>query len=301
MASEVTATVHRLSHLEIAIAAKVVAEQLAEEGFRLGRTLKVFPIPRGGVPALYAALAYVRKTVTIVSDPQVADVFVDDLVDSGHTRDSYLKHNPGARFLALFTKGPLLTKWLIFPWESSEEKSIEDAFTRLLQFIGEDANRGGLLETPARMAKAWRFWTSGYGKSASDILKTFEDGGENYDEMIHVKDIPFYSQCEHHLAPFFGTVTFAYIPDKRIVGLSKMSRLVEIFARRLQVQERLTVQIIEAFCNEMHPVGAAIKISARHLCMESRGICQQGSTTTTCALRGAFKEQPATRAEFFSL
>ena len=181
------------------------------------------------------------------------------------------------------------------------EDSAKGAFRKLLQFVGEDPNRGGLLETPARMVKAWRFWTKGYAEDPIAVLKTFEDGGEVYDELVHVGHIPFYSQCEHHLAPFFGEVFFGYIPDKKIVGLSKMNRLVDVFARRLQVQERLTSQIIDTFCGHLSPKGAGIVVRARHMCMESRGVCQQGCMTTTAAFRGAIKEQPAARAEFFSL
>ncbi len=177
----------------------------------------------------------------------------------------------------------------------------ESVFMSLLKLIGENPRRDGLLETPKRMVKAWKFWTSGYSKDPVSILKTFEDGGENYDELVHVRNIPFYSQCEHHLAPFFGTVAFGYIPSKRIVGLSKMNRLVDIFARRLQVQERLTMQVIDTFCEHLQPIGAGIVVRARHLCMESRGVCQQGCETTTSAFRGVIKDQVAARAEFFSL
>lgn len=173
---------------------------------------------------------------------------------------------------------------------------------RLLEdIIGEDPNRGGLVETPARVVKAWQAWTSGYGKDPRDVLKVFEDGAENYDEMVVVRDIPFYSHCEHHLAPFFGTACIAYIPDGYVVGLSKLSRVLDIYARRLQVQERLTNQVADAINDHLAPKGVGVVIKARHLCMESRGICQQGHHTVTSALRGAVKDQPETRAEFLSL
>lgn len=159
-------------------------------------------------------------------------------------------------------------------------------------------NRQGLIETPKRVAKAWRHWTKGYKENPAEILKVFEDGSESYDEMVTVKDIPFYSHCEHHLAPIFGTATVSYIPDGKIVGLSKISRLVEVFARRLQVQERLTNQIADSLMEHLNPKGVGVHIKARHLCMESRGICQQGHYTITTALRGAIKGQDASRAEF---
>ncbi len=161
--------------------------------------------------------------------------------------------------------------------------------------------RGGLEETPDRVAKAWEFWTSGYGMDPAEVLKTFEDGADGVDEMVMVKDIPFYSHCEHHMAPIFGTATIAYLPDGKIVGLSKMSRLLEVYARRLQVQERLTCQVADAMMTHLQPLGAAVVIKARHLCMESRGVCQQGHHTVTSALRGVFKEDPIVRAEFLQL
>lgn len=161
--------------------------------------------------------------------------------------------------------------------------------------------REGLQETPDRVAKAWEFWTSGYSRSVGDVLKTFEDGAEGVDEMVVVKDVPFYTHCEHHMAPFFGTATIGYIPNGKVVGLSKLSRVLDIFARRLQVQERLTCQVADALMEHLQPKGSAVVLKARHLCMESRGVCQQGHHTITSALRGAFKDEPDTRAEFLRL
>src|ERR1700720_275570 len=152
----------------------------------------------------------------------------------------------------------------------------ENLITQLLHFvIGEDVTRGGLHETPKRVVKAWKEWTSGYGKNAADLLKTFEDGANGCDEMVLVKNIPFYTHCEHHLAPFFGTATIAYIPNGKIVGLSKLSRLLDMYARRLQVQERLTNQVADALFEHLEPKGVGVIVQARHLCMESRGTCQQ--------------------------
>lgn len=161
--------------------------------------------------------------------------------------------------------------------------------------------RPGLVETPDRVAKAWEFATSGYGQDAGEILKTFKDGAKGVDGMVMVKDIPFYSNCEHHLLPFFGTATVAYIPAGRIVGLSKLSRLVDIHARRLQVQERLTNDVAADLYRHLQPLGVGVIVKARHMCMESRGICQQGHVTITSALRGAMREQAAARAEFMML
>lgn len=178
-----------------------------------------------------------------------------------------------------------------------ERKDGEDPFDMLHGADRPDL-RPGVAETPERVAQAWEFWTSGYRADIGAIFKTFEDGAEGVDEMVMVADIPFYSHCEHHMAAIFGNVTVAYVPDKKIVGLSKMNRVVDAYARRLQVQERLTVQIADAMMAHLEPLGAAVHVKARHLCMESRGVCQQGHWTETRALRGVFREDPAARAEF---
>lgn len=178
---------------------------------------------------------------------------------------------------------------------------IEEAVHMLLQSVDPDPDRGGLDETPERVAKAWKHWTSGYSKNAAEILKVFEDGAEGCDEMVVVRNIPIYSHCEHHLAPIFGTATIGYLPNGKIVGLSKLSRLADMFARRLQVQERMTNQIAEALMEHLAPLGCGVVINARHMCMESRGVCQQGTSTVTSALRGVFKDDHRVRAEFLAL
>lgn len=170
----------------------------------------------------------------------------------------------------------------------------------ILKMIGENCERGGLKETPERVAKAWLEWTSGYGVDAKTVLKEFEDGGENYDEMVIERNVPFYSHCEHHMAPFFGTITVAYIPKHKIVGLSKLARLSDVFAKRLQVQERFTSQVGHALQNYLCPKGVGVIVKARHLCMESRGVHKQGQDTVTSCLLGAFRE-PAVRQEFMTL
>ena len=175
------------------------------------------------------------------------------------------------------------------------------AMLLLLNAAGEDVEREGLLETPERAAKAWLDWTSGYTMDPRDVMKTFEDGGKDCDEMVVRTNIPVYSHCEHHLAPIFGTATVAYIPDGRVIGLSKLDRLVDIFARRLQVQERMTNQIADALQEHLQPVGCGVIVRARHLCMESRGVRHVDSNTRTSALRGVFKTDPRVRTEFLDL
>lgn len=182
---------------------------------------------------------------------------------------------------------------------TAQEEVVVGLLTRLVQ--GDDPNREGLAETPARVVKAWKHWTSGYSVDIAGLFKSFEDGGQTYDQMVIVKDIPIYSKCEHHLADIFGTATVAYIPDGKVVGLSKLSRVADAFARRLQVQERLTEQIADAINTHLKPKGVGVLIRARHMCMESRGICQQGHHTITTALRGLIMSEHQTRSEFLRL
>lgn len=182
----------------------------------------------------------------------------------------------------------------------SDESIIQD----LIAVIGDNPGRGGLVETPKRVLKAWKHWGSGYSVTDEDIakmLKTFDDGAEDYDQFVIEKNIPVYSHCEHHLAPFFGTVSIGYLPDEKIIGLSKLTRLVQVFSRRLQVQERLTRQIADALDEHLKPRAVGVVVECRHLCKESRGVSTQGSTTTTSAIRGLMRTDAAAKAEFFRL
>lgn len=272
---------------------------------------RVYAVPRGGIPAAYAIGRH--APFDLVNDPADADYIVDDLIDSGATMARMLtaagRQPSGRKFMkpqpvpvALLDKRTDRWKgvWVVFPWEGDSVGSFEDNILRTLQFIGEDSAREGLAETPARVAKAWQFWCKGYNEDPADILKTFEDGSEKVDEMVMVRDIPFYTHCEHHMAPFFGRATVAYIPDGRIVGLSKINRLVDCFARRLQVQERLTTQVADALMEHLKPKGVGVIMTARHMCMESRGVCQQGHSTVTSALRGVMSDGTV-RQEFLHL
>ena len=166
--------------------------------------------------------------------------------------------------------------------------------------VGEDPGRQGLLETPRRVSRALEFLTRGYRQRVEDIVKNavFK---EKYDEMVIVKDIDFYSLCEHHLLPFFGHVHIAYLPDGRLIGLSKIPRIVELYARRLQLQERMTVQIAECIHSVLRPKGVAVVVDAQHLCISMRGIEKQHARTVTSAMLGAFRNQMQTREEFLAL
>ncbi len=177
---------------------------------------------------------------------------------------------------------------------------IEESVRTILKEIGEDINRAGLIRTPHRVAKAYDFLTQGYRKNIDDVLNgaIFE---VKYDEMVIVKDIDFYSMCEHHLLPFFGKAHIAYIPDGKIVGLSKLPRIVDVFARRLQVQERMTQEIADTINKFLTPKGVAVVIEAYHMCMMMRGVQKQNSITTTSAMHGVFADDTRTRAEFLNL
>jgi GTP cyclohydrolase I len=183
---------------------------------------------------------------------------------------------------------------------SPSEKKVAENVYSILENIGEDPSRQGLLKTPERVAKAYSFITQGYEQDARKILRSamFD---EDYSEMVLVKDIELYSLCEHHMLPFFGKAHIAYIPNGKIVGLSKLPRIVDVFARRLQVQERLTIEIRDAIQETLDPAGVAVVIEAQHLCMQMRGVSKQNSVTTTSAFSGAFMDDIKTRKEFISL
>lgn len=176
---------------------------------------------------------------------------------------------------------------------------LHESIRNLLRYIGENPDREGLLETPDRVLRSYSELFSGYHQNPASVLKTFEDGA--CDEMVVLRDIEFWSCCEHHLLPFFGRAHIAYLPNGKIVGLSKLARLLEVYSRRLQVQERLTTQITEALDKHLHPLGSACVIEAKHLCMICRGVQKQQSTMITSSLTGAFREKPEVRGEFFQL
>ena len=296
------------------ITMKEVQEAAASLASKLPRSeaLILYGVPRGGVAAVLA-LAMQMDNAVVSDNPEHADVIVDDIIDLGTTAKRY--RDQGKQFVALFSKtdegeptefkvGFALGRgeYVQFPWEASDSGSNdEDLVRRMLQRIGEDPNREGLLETPKRVLKAWDFWFKGYKENPADLMKVFEDGAEEADEMVIVKDIDIFSHCEHHIAPIIGKCHIAYIPNKRIIGISKLARLAEVFARRLQVQERLTNQIASAIQEHLEPLAVGVIIEAQHTCMTSRGIQKVGTATVTSALRGCFKDEPSARAEFMRL
>jgi GTP cyclohydrolase I len=264
------------------------------------RRTTIYGIPRGGIPVAYRIAATLG--LTVVDQPGHADIIVDDIVSSGKTRTETMKKAPtSAEFYSLLTtEGKEDPPWYVFPWEASMEASAEDIPLRLIEFVGENVNRDGLKATPGRFLKAWKFFTQGYDQDPAAILSTSFVNDESYDEMVVLRDIEFYSTCEHHLVPFFGKIHIAYIPEDKVVGISKLARLTEWFSRRLQVQERLTEQIANAMMEHLKPLGVAVLVEAQHLCMVSRGVQKQNSVMVTSSLKGVLEKQEA-RMEFLLL
>lgn len=283
-------------------------------------------ISRGGIIPAYmlARLLHVPaisdyKDVKIV-DPFTCDwmddykgaaiILVDDIRDTGATakyfEDQAKKRNIDLQLFCLVTR---LEKamhgedvWFEFPWETKEDTvgGREQAVTALLRSVGEDPNREGLKDTPKRVSKMYDELCVGYKQEPKEILSAIFST-DKYDEMIVLKDIPFASLCEHHMLPFRGKVHFAYIPNKVVVGVSKIARLVECFARRLQIQERMTVEIGKAFEDIIKPKGVGVIVEAAHECMIVRGIKKEGCQMVTSYLGGVLREKPEAREEFLKL
>jgi len=185
--------------------------------------------------------------------------------------------------------------------EANKVEVISSYYKEILQQVGEDPNREGLLKTPARAAKAMLEFTKGYKQSVQEVMNDAIFDSEDYDEIVIIKDIDMFSLCEHHLVPFIGKVSVGYIPNKKVLGLSKVARIVEIFARRLQIQERMTREIAFALVDAIQPTGVGVIIEATHMCMVMRGVSKPGSSTVTSYMTGVFRDDPKTREEFLHL
>lgn len=262
------------------------------------RKIKIYGIPRGGNHVAILFRSIFPNEFCIASNPEDADLLVDDIFDTGETAKVWCSRYK--KKIVVLYKSIEESTWLVFPWEAiQDETAPTENVRRIITYIGDDPNREGLIETPNRVAKSWNTLFSGYHKKVEDVLKIFED--DSSDEMIILKDCEFFSQCEHHMLPFFGKAHIAYIPNGRVVGISKLARILEIFSRRLQIQERICQQITQAIMEHLHPKGAACMLEAQHFCMTSRGVQKQNSIMVTSSLEGQFKTDISTRQEFLSL
>ena len=273
--------------------------------------IALYGVPRGG--AIVAAALSQSLNLPLITlfeedrkrNPDKQILIVDDLVDSGTTRMKWtgwdfacLHKKKKASIPITYYAKEIANEWIEYFWESNEMPA-EDAAIRLIQMIGEDINRDGLKETPKRFVKSWQHLFSGYKVNPGSIIKCFE--GDGYNQIVLLRDIEMYSTCEHHILPFIGKAHIAYIPDKKVIGISKLARLLEIFSRRLQIQERICEQVTQAIMTHLQPLGAACVIEAEHLCMRMRGVQKQNSVMVTSSLKGVFLENLATREEFLRL
>ncbi len=284
--------------------AKRVVERIKDD-HEGEKNLNAFPVPRGGI---YAALAVQGAAtsyglvINLLEADEEADIIIDDIVDSGRTRERYRAVSK-CPFYALIDKTEpsctLKDKWVVFPHERmTQDSGPEQNIVRILEYLGEDPCRDGLKETPARVVRSYLELYSGYKQDPKDVIKCFEDP---YDELVLLKEVQFSSVCEHHMLPFMGMAHIGYIPDGRIVGISKLARVLEIYSRRLQVQERLTVQVTDALDAYLKPKGSACIVEASHSCISCRGINKQQSKMVTSSLTGVFRHDARARSELLQL
>ncbi len=267
----------------------------------------IYGIPNGGFRVAIELGKLLKLPVTnkICSKTLI----VDDLIDSGATlkklQDCYYKNDYAVLYckkyspnLYNYRPAEIINDWIEF-WYEDTQKDKEKLITRVLENIKENPNREGLLNTPKRVVKMWDEIFGGYQEKPENLFKAVFKS--NSDEMVIVKDIPFYSHCEHHMVPFFGKIYIGYIPNGKVLGLSKFARLAEIYAKRLQIQENLTTQIADDIIKYLKPKGVMVVVNAEHLCMSMRGVKKPGSSTITSATRGCFRNEQNTRQEFLSL
>lgn len=286
---------------------QVLAKQIKDSSVKID---SIYGIPSGGVPLAMELSKLLNIPLIGSKEDGVSEttLIVDDIVDSGDTIKGFVEGGyitatlhckESSKGKPTFYMHNIDNNWIVYWWEGDEEGSIKKIITRQLQFIGENPMREGLIETPVRVVRSWKELYSGYNKNPADILKVFEDGA--CDEMVLLKNIEFYSMCEHHLLPFFGKAHIAYIPNGKVVGISKLARLLEIFSRRAQIQERLGQQITSTLDELLQPLGSACILEAQHFCMTSRGVQKQNSVMVTSSLTGVFREKAEVRTEFMGL
>lgn len=264
----------------------------------------IYGIPRGG----YAIAIELGKFLglPVITDEEAISgrtLIVDDLVDSGKTISKYKKNKKAVLFVKnkktktvdYYVKET--DEWVKFPDEPEEE--VQEHITRVMQYIGEDVSREGLIETPKRVQRAIDEIFSGYKQNPKDLMKTFTQG--TCQEMVILKNCEFYSTCEHHMFPFFGHISIGYIPNKKVIGVSKLARLTDLFAKRMQIQERMTSQIADVLMKELDAKGVYVVCEGVHFCMRSRGVKKQDASMITSAVRGVFKKDAKARQEFLTL
>ena len=275
----------------------------------------VWGIPKGGVPVATIIQPLLRNCPPLLEQPEPGCLIVDDIYDSGRTMDKYFKpEHMQAAVLVIRTQMERVQEddgihyatsvpdrnWVVFPWEMGQkEAGPEDAVVRLLEYIGEDVNRDGLKDTPSRVLRSLKEMTSGYSKTAEAALgKVFK---ETTDELVALTGVRFTSLCEHHILPFSGTATIAYLPGKQIVGVSKLARVLMVYAKRLQIQERLAQQTAGGIQAILNPQGVAVILRATHSCMACRGVVQPDAVMLSSCMLGKFREDPILRQELLSL
>lgn len=283
---------------------------------KVGGFNKIYPVPRGGYyPAIELAKITECQIVLREIDIDEMTLVIDDLVDSGKTLKEIAQRHPRAFYAAVYSKRDddftvsekgrfqygekvAADDWLVFP-DEHDGTDIEDNFVRTLQFIGEDVTREGLIETPKRMRRAYEEIFKGYRIDPKSLVKTFVKG--SCQEMVILKRCEFFSTCEHHFFPFFGHCSIGYIPNGKVIGVSKLARLLDCFSQRLQIQERMVAQIADFLCEELQPRGVYVVAEGVHFCMTSRGVKKNDASMITSAIRGEFKTDAAMRAEFLKL
>lgn len=264
----------------------------------------IYGVPRGGY-AIAIELGKALNLDVITDKDSITNktLIVDDLIDSGKTLSNY-KNNKKAVLFVKHGKTKLvdyyvkeIDEWVKFPDEQEDE--VQEHITRIMQYIGEDTEREGLIETPKRVQKAYDEIFSGYKQNPKDLMKTFKNG--TCKEMVILKNCEFYSTCEHHMFPFFGHISIGYIPNKKVIGVSKLARLADLYAKRMQIQERMTSQIADTLMKELDALGVYVVCEGVHFCMRSRGVKKQDASMITSAVRGIFQKDAKARQEFLTL
>ena len=279
--------------------------QLAQKIKKNGKKYEnIYAIPRGGYLIGLILSDALRIPMELDKECIKKDtLIVDDLIDSGKTLSQFPKNDKAVLFVKNGKKKSVTyyvdetNEWVKFPDE--KDNDVQEHIERIMQYIGEDTSREGLLETPKRVQRAYDEIFSGYKQNPKDLMKTFTQG--TCEEMVILKNCEFYSTCEHHMFPFFGHVSIGYIPNKKVIGISKLARLVDLYAKRMQIQERMTTQIADTIMKELDARGVYVVCEGVHFCMRSRGVKKQDASMITSAVRGVFKKDPKARQEFLSL